>query len=651
MTRRDRRSDLSEHRTRHAAGWCIVFAVACLPAMLEAQATLYRTPGMQSGRDSNQVSLGFDHNAYTYLWNLGLGLGYSTESLYSSFTNTSTRSLIDQSALTVRDANTLSFALIQRLSRPLAVRVDAQSFVTSDNQSFSQGTTGQHSAAAGIVVMPISQIAIAPMIGARIDKQQEFSDEGPLYKLLVDTDTLDVEGYQTLGMVHLAESDLSPRRFRNDAADLFLFKEFAPGSLDSMRVRWTANRWDFYIPADNTIRETFGVAANIRSRTEDAYTLTNALFYGASGPLSTRFTTTVESRSITNAYRYQPVSVLAAIPFTTNVQEFKIEGGLSAVYKAPGIESMLGFFVGERDEKHSIETIDGVDNSFQQQRAHQEERLNNTALTTNLQGSLALGLSDRDSLIVNASSGIMRYDTPDTLNTDDRDELLMTYSIEERHRLGDYATIGLTAEATLGHTVYLSGEKSANNNWNRIFRIAPYCIAQPAEGMTNSARFEVLANYTVFDFELLIPTVKSYSYRQVAIIDSFSYDMTRRIGVDAFGIIRVYDRGELRWREFSERPLQEVQEVTFSPQLRFNMKEDMICAAGIRSFAQKRFRYTNGERFFESTYYSIGPTASFSLRLSPRSFFELRGWREYQKQTGSGARAMSNVTLSVRYLL
>lgn len=608
-------------------------------------------PGLHGDRDSNRVALGFDHNVYTYFWNLGIAYGLESPATSMRLFNGSTRSLMKQSTETVRDANTFSFSILQRLGAPVGVRFDAQSFFTSDNQSSSTGTTGQHSASAGIAFQPFDRISVAPMLGARIDKQQEYRDDGPLYQLFVDTDTLDLEGYRTLGALHVTESDLSPRRFRNDNADLSVLKEFAPGSLDSLRIRWVKNRWDFYIPADNIVKETFGVTSNIRSRSEDGYGLTNTLQYGAEGPLAMRLLTTLESRTITNAYRYQAVSVLSSIPFTTNVRELRLEAGLAALYRTDETETSIGFFLGERDEKHTIETLSGVDKVFQQQRARQEQRLDNTALTTNLQASFAGALSRSDWLTLAASSSIMRYDTPDSLNTDDRDELLISASLEERHRLSDYVTIGIAAEATLGHTVYLSRERSANNNWNRIFRLSPLCVATPFANVTNRARFEVLANYTVFDFELLVPTVKSYSYRQVAFLDTFTYDMSRRIGFDAYGIVRVYERAELRWQEFSERPLQQVQEVTFSPQLRFKMKEEMVCAAGIRSFAQKRFRYDKGERFFESTYFSIGPTVAFSLRFSERSFVELRGWREYQKQTGSGSRALSNVTLAVRYLL
>jgi hypothetical protein len=633
---------------RHAL--VVLLLAVATPAFVQAQSDLSGIV-LKPVTDSNAVALAFDHNAYTYSWTLNGLYGFRTETVFGRLFNSSSRSLMKQTEETVRDANSFSFELTRKLSAPIGIRVEAQSFVSSDNQTFSSGTAAQHSGAAGITWMPVDHLSITPMIGMRLDEQQEIRDQGALYKLMMAMDSLDIGGFQSTAAVHIAESDLSPRRFRNDNADVYVRKDFSEGSADLLRIRWVKNRWDFYVPADNAIMETFGVAQNIRSRVEDAYSLTNVLHYGAQNPLSTSLTATLESRTISNAYRYKALSVLSAIPYGTSVQEFRMEGGLDIRYTTEDIESSLGFALGERDEKHSIETIAGVDNTFQTQRARQEQRLDNTALTTRLQGSLSARVSANDVLTVTGSSGLFRYDTPDSSNTDDRDELLITAAVREQHTASEYFSVGITAEATLGHTVYLSRERSANNNWNRIFRLAPECIATPFEGVRNKALFDVLANYTVFDFELLIPTVKSYSYRQVAFLDSFSYDITRRLGFDAYGVIRIYERGELRWQEFSERPLQQVQEVTFSPQLRFTNNETMMFAVGLRSFAQKRFRYDNGERVFESTYYSIGPTAAFTLTFSPRSKIELRGWREYQKQTGTGARGMSNVTMTVRYLL
>jgi hypothetical protein len=159
----------------------------------------------------------------------------------------------------------------------------------------------------------------------------------------------------------------------------------------------------------------------------------------------------------------------------------------------------------------------------------------------------------------------------------------------------------------------------------------------------------VLANYTVFDFESVIPTVKSYSYRQVAFLDSTSYDMSRRVGMDLYAHVRVFERGEFRWAEFSERPLQRIEEVTFSPQMRYAFDERWYFAIGFRSFAQKRFRYTNNVRQYESTLLSAGPTTAIRIRLSPHSSVEVRGWKEFQRQSGGRIVEFSNMTMNVRY--
>lgn len=243
----------------------------------------------------------------------------------------------------------------------------------------------------------------------------------------------------------------------------------------------------------------------------------------------------------------------------------------------------------------------------------------------------------------------MQYDTPDTTNTDDRDEMLINASLSETHRFSTVFTATVTLEATLAHLVYLHREKSANNNWNRIIRLSPELRYNPSEYFRMYNRFEVSANYTVFDFELFIPSVKSYSYRQIAFLDSTSYDMTKHVGIDLFAHVRVFERGEFQWKDFSERPLQRIEEVTFSPQIRYSFNKEWYCAVGFRSFAQKRFKYTNNIRQFENTFLSAGPTTSIAIRLSSQSLVEVRGWKEYQRQTGGTIREFSNMTMNVRY--
>ena len=143
-------------------------------------------------------------------------------------------------------------------------------------------------------------------------------------------------------------------------------------------------------------------------------------------------------------------------------------------------------------------------------------------------------VSSSDFVSFESSAGILRYDTPDSTNTDDRDELLITFAGRESHRWNEYLEVNVVAEVTLNHIVYLFADRSANNNWNRIFRLAPELVYTPSSTLQSVNTFEVLANYTVFDFETLIPTVESYSYRQFAFLDSTSYDMSSSMGLDFF---------------------------------------------------------------------------------------------------------------------
>ena len=160
--------------------------------------------------------------------------------------------------------------------------------------------------------------------------------------------------------------------------------------------------------------------------------------------------------------------------------------------------------------------------------------------------------------------------------------------------------------------------------------------------------FEVLANYTVFDYETLVPTVESYSYRQFAFLDSTSYDMSPHMGLDFLLHVRLYERGELQWEAFTERPQQYFQEVTFSPAVRYTIQGNLMCAAGFRSFVQNSYLYNGTTRVSNGNYFSYGPTTSIVLTLRTGWRLEIQGWKEFQKETNQPTRDISNIMMSAK---
>ncbi|MBI2427272.1 MAG: hypothetical protein HYV29_00465 [Ignavibacteriales bacterium] len=599
--------------------------------------------------DTNKASVRFERNVYTYLWTARAQYAYNDSSFYLTLNDQFNSSFIRSQFRSFRDEQDFSFTASKKLSEAFSLASEAQSFVLSDNQTLGTSNAGIHSGAVGITYRLIDNISLTPLLGMRYDKQQFEEDEGMNYRFYSTVDPFEFSGYRTSMNGFLNQSEAGKRTFKKHGAELSIITDFAQGSTDSVRVRWLSNRNDFYIPADSSVIRGFGVTSNIRSRSEQLWGVSNVLGYDVGNGFDLNLSVNVETRTIANAFRYKNLSEIRSISFNTSVQELRLEGGIDLNYVSSSTLMTIGFQLGERDEKHLLERIDGINKVEQDQRARQESKLDNTAVRSTFYSNMSSAISSDDDLSFSGSFSVLQYDTPDSLNTDDRDELLLNLSLKEQHRFSTVFRAALTAEATLSHIVYLKRDKSANNNWNRIFRLSPEMTYTPSRSFTMFNAFEVLANYTVFDFESLIPSVKSYSYRQVAFLDSTSYDMTTKVGIDLFAHVRIYERGELRWREFSERPLQRIEEVTFSPQVRYRFKDQWMFAVGFRSFAQKRFRYVNNNRQYESTFLSAGPTTNIRIVLSAYSLIEIRGWKEFQRFNGGRIQEFSNVMMNVRY--
>jgi hypothetical protein len=514
------------------------------------------------------------------------------------------------------------------------------------------GNAGNHSALLGVLLKPVPHITITPLVGVRFDRQLEENDQGRAVKVTVNIDTIEWGGYSSLLSARFNESHMDPRSFQNNGLQAFVGKQFGGGASDSLRVRWIRNRWDFYVSADDRIRSEYGVQNNIRTRIEEGLGFANALRYGFGENFSAIAAVDIETRTIDNRFRYRSFSDLNSIPFNSQVHELKLEGSLALQYQEEsGMMGALSFSLGERDEKHSLERIEGIDNSIQDTRSKQEQRLDNLARRAMLRGTFINPLRNADEIAFDGSMSMLRYDTPSAANVDDRDELLISALARYHRNQSRYLWFDFTAEVTLAHLVYLFKERSANNSWNRIIRFHPEMTYTPMKRLRSLIGFEVLANYTVFDFETDVPTIQSYSLRQFAFIDSTSYDISPRLGADVAVQVKLTERGELFWKEFSERPQQSIEEITFSPQLRYRFLGAAQVAIGFRSFAQNRFRYSNKTRRSESDYRSYGPTTSVSMYLADGSLIELQGWKEFQKQGGQPGQELSNMTIIVKFLL
>jgi len=311
------------------------------------------------------------------------------------------------------------------------------------------------------------------------------------------------------------------------------------------------------------------------------------------------------------------------------------------------LRSSVAFSYLERDEKHQLDAPEISGMALYTHYENIEEEKDNHARRASLASVVDWQPSSTDTMTLSASINGLRYDTPSNENDDDRDEVWYLLTLSTRHRLSQYLDLGLSANLNFSHIVYLFAARSADNNWNRIIRLAPTVTYKPWLNVSTSNTFEVLANYTVYDYEAVSGILRSYAFRQFAWIDSTHYQITTRMALNWFSHIRLFERGEFQWHTFSEKPINYFEEKLYIGTIRYAFSPGLLFSLGIRYFNQERFGYKKAERTLSSYYRSIGPTTSIELNIKDRTILSVRGWFERQTQTAQAVTSSTTVMASL----
>jgi len=640
------------------SGWlgriCGMLFLCCQLCLPQSELGGYRPPGTPPDtlRPKNTASIALDKSLDTYHWT-GLAAYDNIVGPWSlQFREQFLSMLINTDPLLIRDEQTLNLFLKHRMTDGLQSAFQVSSYSLSDNQSVGIGSASSHAFYAGAEFEPLEHVALLPMVGYRFDNQLEQHDRGVSYQLGISSDSLIYGGYRTGLNGKLEYDKLDPRASETRNLSLVIGKDFFEQTRNLLQVQYSRNRRDFYDAADTIIRRQYGVSNNIETRTDDSYAFSDILDYTLGRSMLLSFQGNVVSREITRQLRYEDLTNPRRPTLGTTIDELTFDGGVLANYTPGGfLSGSLKFFYQERDEEHAIQPEQNELTLVSDSLSRVEERKNNHARRTLLALNIGMAPSHADSVALSATTTLLRYDTPTELNDDQRDELRYILSLTAAHRFNRYLNIQLLAEADLTHLVYLLATRSADNTWNRIFRLSPRLAYVSSGGISSVNTLEVLANYTVYDFEYSVSPIRSFAFRQFGFIDSTTVELTRRLAVDWFSQIRLYERGELRWEEFSERPLNYFEDKTYIGTVRYRFRERLVFSLGIRYFSQSRFSYQGTERQLDSFLRSIGPITGIRWNVGQRTELFVKGWYEDQSLTGQPGRSFTNVNASFTVLI
>jgi hypothetical protein len=582
----------------------------------------------------NLASIIFDKSFNTYHWSGTAFLNRVFGPVSVRFNEQFRSTLIRTEPKLITDNQNLDLALRHNISENIDIGIDCNSFILSDNKSIggSISKAASHAVYAAATYRPLSNMTAEPSLGVRFDTQLDQEDSGPSYLLGFSFDPSVYSGYLISTRGKFQYDKIDPRIMESYNANVHIEKSYFEQTKNYLSISYFRIRRDFYFRADSTGSNNVSIRFNIETRSDNAFAISDSLRYTVSNKFSWSLYGGIVSREITRS------SKGTAIPGST-ISDLRIEGGIRAMFEMHRrLNSSVSFSYQEKDEKHETDS----ESSYKRQ----GERRNSQARRSGLAGVLSWAISGSDTLDISGSTHLLRYDTPSRENDDDRDELLYLFNLSTRHRISTVLFMKMDADLNLGHLVYLFASRSADNSWNRIIRLSPTIEYQPLKIFRSVNTFEVLANYTVYDFERVTSQVHSYVFRQFAFVDSSSLSFTNRLRADWLSHIRLYERGELKWDAFSERPINYFEEKTYIGSLSYIPSHGLLFSVGIRYFSQLRFGYSGRSRLIENKLQSVGPTTKIEISIG-RTDFSVYGWYERQSQTNQSNRGYATMVMAL----
>lgn len=606
-------------------------------------------PFVVSSPDSLQLSsVGFSRVLNTYLWIGDFQKEVHTQ-LWTVDVHQHIRSrLLKSNINAIQDEYQGFISLNARLSEEWCLQLKNASNVLADNRVLDLGRMAQHQVLAGFEYFPTERMKGEAFGGYELNSQEEEDDHGFAYALGFDAHQVKLEEFDASLHSSWNQSFLGRRTPRTGDMKLILLRDFGGGVNDSLTVSYSTQRSELYAGLSLPYQVSFGIQHNIFYRNASVLEIVNQTNYELDKSFSLNTSFGLSNQLIERGYRFKdnlnPLSLT-----DSRIQEMQFFGSASLVWSLyDWLDADMRIMYTEKDERYSVQ--DGPVSNIAQLR-EQANRLENTAQRTMITMALNLMPTKNDKIRLVSSTSILRYDTPDTLNTDDRDELLITSGIEIFHRFSQRLASSVTIDLTLFHLVYLRSEQSANNNWNRVIRLSPSVEYTAATWFRTVARAEVLANYTISDYEQQKAAIRSFSFRQAMWSDSTVIRLSKRIECNLSGSLRIFERGTLKWEEFTEKPEEYYLEKTLWPEFIWSSSSGFRMGIGFRYFSQDRYRYENNQRIFTQGIETSGPTVFLEWYASGSEKISLSGWREEQKSNRMTVAKISNFSLQIGFVL
>ncbi len=593
----------------------------------------------------------FERFLNTYFWKGNFSSSHQLGTWTVSANNNFQSTLINLSERALRDENEFNLTLRRSITSYSQLRFEGSNYFLSDSRSLFRNRAVSNRAAIGLSIQPSSWSNVEAVGGFKAEKQLDQFNSGFLYALRGELFGYQFSNFELSSRVNLSQEFLEPRRNEEKGISISLNQQYARAQL-LLSSGISEERRDYFSNVLSIQTPTTVIERRIE---QNFYTL-DSLSYRTFSNLITRGKIELRRRVIIRE-NSQQFSDLNNAVYDNEIEQLRFLTDAGFTFESSSFQAFAGVLFQQQSETYRpINALSENPIAIAREQFRNNTFQVATIYLSTIWRQLNAARDTVHSFFISAQMRGFRYDTPDTTNTDDRDEVSYALTLSDSLRLNTYFGLRLVASFATTNNVFISRERSANNTTNYILRFAPTTVWRVPKKIESVNEFGVLANYTVYDFDIGSQT-RSFSFRQFSFLDSTQFFLNETITLKLLYEQRLYERAELYWNDFSERPLSRFNDRSLS----FDIEargSSLVSSFGFRIFARSQSNFQTRPKADEIEIIElplpdllyIGPTARISYRPSPSVEFETSGWYQLERLGNKTGQIFPNLHFSVKTL-
>ncbi len=469
----------------------------------------------------------------------------------------------------------LLHGLIYKKYDPLSAGLYFNSWFQSDKQVSANNQFANQALGVFVQKSALKHLQLTPYLGYQYARNRKHKDWGWDTGLSLKLNRFRFTNY-TADINGATNFDIYPTR-RNKEYDLVshFSTRFSRFSSDSLFLHY------------NDLSKQYYVADSIEQVTIHERSVQNKLFYNFNAANRLLLQTRLQSRAISY---FNGRSILT---FENYLRYMHLDRKLNILFTF----------------RTSAETQDNAG-------TYTDSRTLRTAFNLNLRYQF----NSNQRLIFNSAYVKLQYDTPDSIvNNDDRDELGFVSTIQYQWQISPLLALRLLSYIYLYHQIYIYKERSLNNNWNRIYKLNPRLYYHWGF-LSNRLSTEVLANYTIYDFDYLTPEPRSFVFRKYTFSDSLLIRYRTHQFIGGYYRLELEDKGSFFAKEFAQQVLQSYNSRFWTVFLRNNHFLYFRVDLGYTFYRRKEWRHVPRKKLNREVT-NQGPYLELAYTVLPRIIF------------------------------